>query len=143
MYNKKQSGIGRVLAAICFAVFLASCNSLQEVRTVKLAEATQSWDGKLLPAYPTGQPKVTILKITIPPKTKLDLHLHPIINAGVLTKGTLTVVKDTGEKMKLREGDAIVELVNSYHYGMNEGKEEAEIIVFYAGDENTPVSVKP
>jgi quercetin dioxygenase-like cupin family protein len=113
-----------------------------QAQTVKLAETSQSWDGSTLPAYPTGTPKVTVLKITISPKTQLDMHKHPIINVGVLTKGELTVVKESGETLKLQAGEAIVELVDAYHYGVNEGDSEAEIIVFYAGDENSPVSIK-
>ncbi len=40
-----------------------------------------------LPAYP----EVTILRIHIPPGATLPLHEHPVINAGVLLKGELTV----------------------------------------------------
>ena len=33
----------------------------------ELIVATKAWTGEKLPAYPSGQPEVTILKITIPP----------------------------------------------------------------------------
>lgn len=104
-------------------------------------ESTQSWNGDTLPAYPTGQPKITILKVTIPPKAKLKLHEHLVINAGVLIKGELTVVDEHGNKLELKAGDPIVELVNTFHYGINEGSETAEIIVVYAGDVATPITV--
>jgi quercetin dioxygenase-like cupin family protein len=70
------------------------------------------------------------------------MHHHPVINAGVLLKGELTVVADDNKTLHLRAGDSIVELVNKKHYGKNEGKEAAEIIVFYAGVENKPITVK-
>jgi quercetin dioxygenase-like cupin family protein len=111
-----------------------------EILMEKLVESTQSWNGDTLPAYPKGQPKVTIIKVTIPPNAKLELHEHLVINAGVLIKGELTVVDEHGNKLQLKAGDPIIELVNTFHYGINEGSETAEIIVVYAGDVNTPIT---
>jgi quercetin dioxygenase-like cupin family protein len=120
-----------------------SCNSSersQEITVEKLVESTQSWNGDTLPAYPTGQPKITIIKVTIPPNAKLELHEHLVINAGVLITGELTVVGELENRLNLTAGDPIIELVNTFHYGINEGKENAEIIVVYAGDEATPIT---
>lgn len=114
-----------------------------KVVSVTLAKSTASWDGVALPAYPGGQPEVTIVHITIPPGTKLPAHYHPVINAGVVTRGELTVVKETGERNRLRTGDAIIEVVNTLHYGMNEGSSPCEIVVFYAGTEGGVISVTP
>ena len=106
-----------------------------------LVKTTQSWNGEFLPAYPQGKPEITILRITIPAGTKLDTHSHPVMNAGVLISGQLTVVTEDGKTLHLKAGDAIVEVVNTLHYGMNEGKVPAEIIVFYAGGVDTPITV--
>jgi quercetin dioxygenase-like cupin family protein len=99
----------------------------------ELVKSTQSWNGELLPAYPQGQPEITILRISIPAGTQLDTHSHPVINAGVLISGQLTVVTADGKTLHLQAGDPIVEVVNTLHYGINQGKVPAEIIVFYAG----------
>lgn len=107
----------------------------------ELAKATQSWDGNPLAAYPQDQPEITILRISIPPGTRLDTHSHPVINAGVLTSGQLTVVTTDGKTLHLKAGDAIVEVVNTLHYGVNEGDVPAEIIVFYAGAVGTPITI--
>jgi len=107
-----------------------------------LAKSTSSWNGETLPAYLKGQPEVTILKILIPAKVQLPLHQHPIINAGVLLKGELTVVTKDNKTLHLKAGDPIVEVVNTWHYGINEGNEPAEIIVFYAGVQGEPISIK-
>ena len=107
----------------------------------ELAKTTQSWNGAKLPEYSKGQPKVTILRIKIPAGTQLDTHHHPVINAGVLLSGQLTVVAKDGQKLQLKAGDPIVELVNTAHYGINEGSTPAEIIVFYAGTDELPITV--
>jgi hypothetical protein len=44
--------------------------------------------------------------------------------------------------LHLKAGDPIVEVVDTWHYGKNEGKTPAEIIVFYAGTPDTPITVK-
>ena len=107
-----------------------------------LTKSIESWDKTPLPQYPEGQPQVTILRILIPAGTTLPLHTHPVINAGVLIKGELTVVTKTGKTLHMKAGDPIVEVVNTWHYGKNEGTEPADIIVFYAGTKDAPITVK-
>jgi len=107
----------------------------------KLVKTTQSWDGNRLPAYPEGQPEITILRIRIPAGFQLDTHRHPVINAGMMISGQLTVVTKNGETLHLKAGDPIVEVVNTWHYGVNEGKVPAEIVVFYAGVVDTPITI--
>ena len=107
----------------------------------ELVKTTQSWDGNLLPAYPQGQPQIMILRISIPAGTQLHTHSHPVINAGVLLSGQLTVVTKDGKTLHLKAGDPIVEVVNTLHYGINEGKVPAEIIVFYAGTIDSPITI--
>ncbi len=133
------------LCGICLILSLTSQVWAQEVSTVKvdvLAKTSASWDGRDLPNYAKGKPEITILRIKIPPKVHLPLHEHPVINAGVLLKGELTVVTKDKEILHLKAGDSIVEVVGKWHYGKNEGNEPAEIIVFYAGVQDTPITIK-
>lgn len=106
-----------------------------------LARSTHSWNGAMLPTYPAGQAEVTILKIRIPAGARLPVHYHPVINAGVLIEGELTVEGEDGAILHLVAGDAIIEMVNTPHYGRNDGDKDAVIIVFYAGIEKQPVTV--
>lgn len=141
----------KLLLGICLTLLLSSHAWARDANTVTveadtvnvevLAKTGSSWDGDSLPAYPQGKTEVTILRITIPPKVRLPLHKHPVINAGVLLSGALTVVSEDNKTLHLKTGDSIVELVNKWHYGINEGNEPAEIIVFYAGIHGSPVTV--
>ncbi len=112
------------------------------VSTETLIRSTESWDGTKLPHYPEGQPEITILKIRIPPGVRLPMHRHTVINAGVLLEGELTVTTKKGKVLKLKRGDPIIEIVGDWHYGENLGKEPAEIMVFYAGTLDTPITVE-
>ncbi len=137
----------RVVIYSLAVALTAGCSALRPppskpgVVVQELVKTTRSWDGNLLPAYPRGQPQITIRRFTIPPGCRLEPHFHPVINAGVLTSGQLTVIAANGRKHHLKAGDPIVELVDTPHYGMNPGKTPAEIIVVYAGEAGTPITV--
>ena len=107
----------------------------------ELVRTSKSWDGKSLVPYPQGQPEITILRISIPAGARLATHSHPVINAGVLVSGQLTVKTTDGKVLRLKPGDPIVEVVNTLHYGINEGTVPAEIVVFYAGIVGQAVTV--
>jgi len=135
----------RLFCGICLTLLLSSnvwAQAVNTVTVVELAKTSSSWDGRTLPDYPKGQPEITILRITIPQGVQLALHKHPVINAGVLLKGELTVMTEDNEILHLKTGDSIVELVNKWHYGKNEGNKPAEILVFYAGILGTPITIK-
>ena len=144
---KKTTPILVTLSVILF--LLPACATVQvsqeadeaSIVVKKLVKTTQSWDGALLPAYPHDQPEITILRISIPAGAQLQSHTHPVINGGVLISGQLTVVTTDGKTLHLRAGDPIVEVVNTLHYGVNDGKVPAEIIVFYAGTIDAQITV--
>lgn len=128
-----------VLALIFAASVCPAADNGVQVQVV--SKSGSSWDGKPLPGYPNGSPEITILRIRIAPGVSLPMHEHPIINAGVLVSGTLTVVAEDGKILRLKAGDGIVEIVNTWHYGKNEGDSPAEIIVFYAGTPQGQLSI--
>ena len=135
----------QLCCGICLALLLSSNVWPQDINTVKvdvLAKTSSSWDGRDLPDYTKGKPEITILRITIPQGVQLPLHKHPVINAGILLKGELTVVTEDNETVHLKAGESMVEVVNKWHYGKNEGNTPAEIIVFYAGTLGTPITIK-
>jgi quercetin dioxygenase-like cupin family protein len=135
----------KLIYGICFALLLSSnvlADDVNVARVDLLAKTSLSWDESHLPTYSKGTPEITILRIKIPPGVQLPLHKHPVINAGVLLNGELTVVTEDNRTLHLKAGDSIVEVVNKWHYGKNEGNETAEILVFYAGVLDTPISVE-
>ena len=144
--KKSREYAMRIIAyGICLALFLSSNVLAEDTNAVHadiLAKSSLSWDGTQLPVYPEGSPEITILRIKIPPGVQLPLHKHPVINAGVLLSGELTVVTEDNKTLNLKAGESIVEVVNKWHYGKNEGDEPAEIIVFYAGVVDMPITVK-
>ncbi|MFA5834270.1 MAG: cupin domain-containing protein [Bacteroidota bacterium] len=129
------------LFIVLFSTILWSQDS-NGIQTKVLSKSVVSWDGKNLPNYKPGTPEITILKITIPPGAQLPIHKHPVINAGVLLRGELTVVTEEKDTLHLKAGESLIEVVNTWHYGKNEGRITAEILVFYAGTQDAPITIK-
>jgi quercetin dioxygenase-like cupin family protein len=135
----------KLLHGICFVLLIASTVIADDEKAIQvdvLAKSSISWDGSRLPNYAKGMPEVTILRIKIPPGAQLPMHKHPVINAGVLLNGELTVVTEDNKTLHLKAGNSIVEVVDKWHYGKNEGSATAEIVVFYAGTSDAPITIK-
>ena len=128
---------------LLISLFFISCNKNQETQTkvIKLLETTKSWNGATLPKYLDGTPQITILKIIIPPKTKLKMHKHPVMNAAVVLKGELMVITTKQDTLRIKQGNAFEEVVNTWHYGLNNSNKPVEILVFYAGVKESPITI--
>ncbi len=112
------------------------------VEVDELAKSTASWNGTSLPDFGAGETEVTVLHITVAPDTRLPLHIHPVINVAYMLSGELTVVSEAGGRKTIRGGDALIELVDQQHYGINESSEPAELVVVYFGKQGLPITVK-
>jgi quercetin dioxygenase-like cupin family protein len=129
-----------ILALFTLSLVFAVGNEA-ETEVQVLAKTSSSWNGAALPRYAKGKPEITILRINVPPHTKLAWHEHPYINAGVLISGELTVITDQADTLLLKAGDPIVECVKTWHFGENFGDEAVDIIVFYAGVKDKKVTI--
>jgi len=125
---------------LLLSTFLSS-NESKKIKIETLLKSTSSWDGTLLKKYPKGEAEITILKVIIPAHTKFPLHKHPFISAGILLSGELTIVTDSGTKLLLKSGEPAIELIDTWHYGENNGNIDAELIVFYAGIKGKAISI--
>lgn len=63
-----------------------------------------------------------------------------MINAGILASGELTVHSGSLTRQMVA-GDPLIELVNTEHYGQNNGDEPAKIIVFYVAEKGAQLTV--
>ena len=106
-----------------------------------LAKTSSSWNGAPLPPYAQGTPEVSVVKVTIPVGGTVAPHKHPYMNAAILLTGELRVVSEAGDEKILKAGEALVELVDTWHSGFNIGDVPVEIVVVYAGIAGEPVTV--
>ena len=111
-----------------------------DVKLEILVQSDKSWNGATLPSYPTEQPQISVVKVTVPPHSKLKWHKHPSINAGYLISGEITVEAEDGTVRVVKAGEGLIELVDTLHYGRNDGDVVAEIVVVYAGVKGVPLA---
>lgn len=118
----------------------ASVEQHASVKTETLLQTKSSWDGVAYQRYPEGAPLLSVLKITIPPRTTLAWHTHPMPNAAYVLSGELQVEKRDGGLIKrITEGEVLAEMVGSVHRGIT-GDKPVTLIVFYAGSNGLPLS---
>ena len=131
-----------MIAALLLSTLVYSAaaqDASSQIKTETLLQSTVSWDGTPYKAYPAGQPKITVLKITIPANTVMKWHSHPFPNAGYVLSGELTVEKKDGTKQHFVAGQALAETVDSIHRCVT-GAEPVVLIVFYSGVPDLPLS---
>ncbi len=127
--------------SLCISCCNTEVSNTSSSSTVVLLDSqTTSWDGATLIDYPTSKPAITLLKITVAPKSKLPQHYHPVINVGYMLEGSLTVTDDKGNSKTISAGEALIETVNTIHYGENRGDTDAVIVVFYAGTQDVAIT---
>ena len=129
------------LIMVLFIMILCVTNSSYSAEKEVLLKTTSTWDNTEYKKLKIRKPEVTVLKIIINVGEELPMHKHDLVNVAYVKKGTLTVITDEGKEITLHEGDVLPELVGKYHYGKNTGKEPIELIVFYVGEQGTPLSV--
>src|ERR1700757_3978788 len=83
-----------------------------------LLQTTQSWNGKRYLHYPSGQPQLTTIKVTLAPHTALPWHTHPFPNSVYVLSGMLTLRdRDSGKTLLVHQGQAVGESVDLVHRG--------------------------
>ena len=133
----------KVIKSIIVLCVMTLCvtNSAYSAEKEVLLKTTSTWDNAEYKKLKIKKPEVTVLKIVINVGEELPMHKHDLVNIAYVKKGTLTVITDKNEKITLHEGECLPELIGKYHYGINNGKEPIELVVFYVGEKGTPLSV--
>lgn len=144
MEQMSLRSVPTLLIAIFAITLLQKASAGQDrqpaVQSQTLLRASSSWDGDPYKSYPSGRPELTILKITLAPRTELEWHSHPMPNAAYIVAGELTLErKKDGKKQRFAAGQAVSETVDTFHRGVA-GCEPVVLIVFYAGTPGMPLT---
>lgn len=110
------------------------------VTTLKKTSVTE--DGQPI-VYPrSNQPEVTAMVLELPVGGETGWHQHAYPLYVYVLTGTLTVTLDTGAAKVFREGDAIIEVVNRSHNGVNTGSVPVKLVVFVTGEQGVSITRK-
>mgnify|MGYP002625107651 CR=1 FL=1 len=116
--------------------------TLPKVESTELIRTSQSWDGVELPDYFEGRPELVAVKYVFPAGQKLGWHHHPVMNYGILVQGELTIIDLEGNEKVVKEGEVVVEMVNTIHHGENRGTKPVILYMFYLSQEGKELAVQ-
>ena len=112
------------------------------VVTELVVRSGNDWTGSPLPPYLSSSPEVAVMRFSIPPQTALPIHKHPAINAAYVIDGELTVFQEGGAQRNFKKGEVVIEMVEKWHHGINQGSVPVELVVFYATTKDLPLAIK-
>jgi quercetin dioxygenase-like cupin family protein len=127
-----------IALCICF-VLKAQYNN--EIKVEPLLKTDTTSIGQKI-VYPNFQSdEVTIAKVTIPPGKSTGWHKHTIPVFAYVLKGNLTIELENNQTKQFPENTTFSEVINTYHNGINNGKEDVVLIAFYMGEKGKPLSI--
>jgi len=92
--------------------------------------------------YPDFQhSEVSIIKVTIQPGKSTGWHKHDFPVFAYVVKGNLTIEFEDGKSMQFSESASFAEVINTYHNGINSGKDDVVLIAFFMGGKGIPLSI--
>lgn len=107
----------------------------------EILKTTTSWDGGKI-IYPEGDPEITALIYEVQEDIDTGFHCHPVPNIAYMLEGEIEIEVFEGPKIIFKKGDAFEEVINTWHKG-KVLKGPAKILVYYAGEIDTPIIIKP
>jgi len=103
-----------------------------------LAKTSVTANGQKI-VYPvTDKPEVTGLVVEVSPGAETGWHKHRVPVYAYMLSGELEVALEGYKTVTYREGDPIIEVVNTFHNATNKGKNPARLVVFYIGVQGEP-----
>lgn len=132
-----------VLLALALLPSLAAAfDNTTTLKVTPLLKSTTSWDGRPL-AWPAGPAEASALTIEIAPGGETGWHKHPVPSFGVVLEGTLEVELKDGRKQRVEAGQALAEVVDTWHNGRNlDATKPLKLLVFYTNTAGQPLTVK-
>lgn len=137
------------LSAFVLVCCAAGALANEPVQIQQILQSTKGWDGSTLPGFTSGQTEMRVVTFKIEPGGKTSVHAHPVNGAGYIISGELTMYSTSDsagdfsdsakvKKIVLTAGDSWAESVNTWHYGENNGKDDVNFIVVFAGTKGIP-----
>lgn len=134
--------MNRIVCSFFFLLFVLNVQSQYKGEIIieqVLKTDTTSIGQKIV--YPQVQDaEVTIAKITFPPGSSTGWHKHDIPVFAYVVEGELTVELKDGKIIQFAAGSSFAEVFDTWHNGVNNGKENMVLIAFYMGEKGKALS---
>lgn len=140
-----SSPVARAEAPAALAAPVVATDYASAVKVTRLLKTTTDEAGRPL-AYPTpadGQAEVTALLVEIAPGGQTGWHKHPLTCFGYVLEGEIEVTLADGRVNLIKAGEALSEVVDLAHNGVNRGAKPVKLVMFVLGTKDGgPFTVK-
>jgi quercetin dioxygenase-like cupin family protein len=93
--------------------------------------------------FPQGDNQFTALLGEIAPGGQAGRHMHPVPLLVYILEGSLSIEMEGHETEVVSAGDAFTEVINTWHNGRNLGSIPAKFLIVFAGQDRTPITIRP
>ncbi|HBS25059.1 MAG TPA: cupin domain-containing protein [Thalassospira sp.] len=101
---------------------------------VKLLDSGVNFVGEQV-SYPKGKARIRSVLATMAPGQKTGWHKHGVPTYGYILEGQITVDYGDGGKTTYRAGEGVLEAMDYWHEGINDGDVPARVVVVFMGAE--------
>ena len=112
------------------------------VKVDLLVKSTTASDGQKVVYAKTDNAEVTVVTVEIAPGKETGWHLHIVPVYAYIIEGTLAVEMGGGKRYEFKKGQAIIEVMNTPHNGVNIGDVPVKLVAFYTGEQGMPIVTK-
>ena len=127
------------IASLCPHLIVAANNQF-DIKSETLLHSSSAWNGVSYEVYSKGAVELSVLRITIPPHSKLKWHTHPMPSAAYIVSGEITIEQlGVNKKRHFVAGEVVPETVNTLHRGITRER-PVVLIVVYAGVKEMPLA---
>ena len=117
-----------IAAAFLLSLGAAQAADAPAVKVVPLARVNTTVAGQ--PIVVPEKPDVIVSIATFPPGARLPEHQHRFPHYVYVMEGALTVVNtDANKTFDVKAGDFVVEMQDTWHYGINNGTVPVKLLV--------------
>lgn len=112
------------------------------VRSTLIMQSSTTPSGQPL-EFPVFRNQFTASLVEIAPGGQVGRHMHPVPVMVYILEGELTVETDGQQARTYKAGQAAIEVVNTWHNGLNRSSVPLKFLAIFAGEEGKPVTIRP
>lgn len=93
--------------------------------------------------FPLGDNQFTAVVGEIAPGGQAGRHMHPVPLLVYVLEGALSIEMEGHGTHNVTAGEAFTEVINTWHNGRNLGSTPAKFLIVFAGQDGTPITIRP
>jgi quercetin dioxygenase-like cupin family protein len=93
--------------------------------------------------FPQGDNQFTAVLGEIAPGGQAGRHMHTVPLLVYILEGSLSIEMEGHGTHVVSAGEAFTEVINTWHNGRNLGSTPAKFLIVFAGQDGTPITIRP